>query len=146
MVEKWNSKIDTKNMVLETEIDGKRKDFKLIETAGNHVAIEIVRKSVREEKIFFAKEGERLDTFKAIRKVHEVTNHKSAEQLIISYRNAGIIWPDTVKTIRQVVKDCKICQKFGRSMVRPKVALPRATSFNEIVTLDLKQFGTNYVL
>ena len=41
MVEKWNSKIDTKNKVLETEIDGKRKDFKLIETAGNHVAIEI---------------------------------------------------------------------------------------------------------
>ena len=41
MVEKWNSKIDTKNMVLETEIDRVRKDFKLIETAGNHVVIEI---------------------------------------------------------------------------------------------------------
>merc|ERR1711955_54875 len=76
MVEKWNSKIDTKNMVLETDIHGTRKDFKLIETAGNHVAIEIERKSVKEEEIFFAKEGERLDTFKAIRKVHEVTNHK----------------------------------------------------------------------
>ena len=97
MVEKWNSKKDTKNMVLETEIDGIRKDFKLIETEGNHVAIEIERKCVKEEEIFFAKEGERLDTFKAIRKVHEVTNHKSAEQLIISYRNAGIIGPETVK-------------------------------------------------
>merc|ERR1711873_58916 len=53
MVEKLNSKIDTKNMVLETEIDGIRKDFKLIETAGNHVAIEIERKSVKEEEIFF---------------------------------------------------------------------------------------------
>merc|ERR1712240_31836 len=146
MVEKWDLKIDTKNMVLETEIDGIRKDFKLIEKAGNHVAIEIERKSVKKEEIFFAKEGERLDTFKAIRKVHEVTNHKSAEQQIISYRNAGIIGPETVKTIRQVVKDCKICQKFGRSMVRPKVALPRAPSFNEIVTLDLKQFGSKYVL
>merc|ERR1712240_303819 len=106
MMEKWNSKIDTKNLVLETEIDGVRKDFKLIEMAGNHVAIE--RKSVKEEEIFFAKEGEIVDTFKAIRKVHEVTNHKSAEQLIISYRNAGIVGPETVKTIRQVVKDCKI--------------------------------------
>ena len=45
-------------MVLETEIDGKRKDFKLIETAGNHVAIEIERKNLKEEKIFFEKEGE----------------------------------------------------------------------------------------
>ena len=67
-----------------------------------------------------------------------MANHKSAEQLIISYRNAGLIGPETVKTIRQVVKDCKICQKFGQSMVKPKVALPRATSFNEIVALDLK--------
>merc|ERR1712240_548933 len=121
---------------MEREIKGERERER--ETAGNHVAIEIERKNV--------KEGKRLDTFKAIRKVHEVTNHKLAEQLIISYRNAGIIGPDTVKTINQVVKDCKICQKFGRSIVRPKVASPRATSFNEIVTLDLKQFGAKYVL
>merc|ERR1711889_44475 len=146
IVEKWNSKIDTKNIVLETEIDRIKKDFRLIETTENHVAIEIEKKNIKEEEIFFAKEGERLDTFKAVRKVHEVTNHKSAEQLILSYRIAGMIGPETVKLIRQVVKDCKICQKFGRSMVRPKVALPRAASFNEIVTLDLKQFGSKYVL
>merc|ERR1712240_586535 len=97
MVEKWNSKIDTKNMVLETEIDGTRKDFKLIETAGNHVAIEIEKKSVKEEEILFAKEGEKLDTFKAIKKVHEVTNHKSAGQLIICFRNAGLIGPEMIK-------------------------------------------------
>ena len=147
MVERWNSKIDTKNKVLETEIDGKRKDFRIIETGGNHVVIEIEKRDLKEEEIFFAKgDEEKLDTFKAIRKVHEVANHKSAEQLIIQYRRAGLIGPETVKTIRQVVKDCKICQKFGRSMVKPKVALPKATSFNEIVTLDLKQFGNKYVL
>jgi len=56
------------------------------------------------------------------------------------------IGPETVKLIKQVVRDCKICQKFGRSMVRPKVALPKASSFNEIVTLDLRQFGNKYVL
>ena len=101
----------------------------------------------KEEKTYFAKEEEKkLDIFMASKKVHEVANHKSAEQLIISYRNAGLIRPETVKTMRQVVKDCKICQKFGRSMVKPKVAVPRVTSFNEIVTLDLKQFGNKYVL
>ena len=45
-------------------------------------------KNSKEEEIFFAKgEGEKFDTFKAIKKVHEVTNHKSAEQLIKNYRN-----------------------------------------------------------
>ena len=46
MVERWNSKIYMKNKVLETEVDGKRKDFKLIETGGNHVVIEIEKKNL----------------------------------------------------------------------------------------------------
>ena len=49
MVEKWKSKIDTKDMVIETEIEGKRKDFRLIETGGNHVAIEIEKREIKEE-------------------------------------------------------------------------------------------------
>merc|ERR1712114_77885 len=49
------------------------------------------------------------------------------------------------KTIKRVVRDFKICQKFGRSIVKPKTALPNASSFNEIVTLDLKQFGNKHV-
>ena len=89
---------------------------------------------------------EELDTFKGIRKVHEVTNHKSVDQLERIYRNAGLIRPETVKRIKEVVKDCKVCQKFGRSMVKPKVAMPKAGAFNEIVTLDLKQFRNKYVL
>ena len=85
-------------------------------------------------------------TFKAIKKVHEVTNHKSAEQLLKHYKRADLIGPETVKTIKRVVRDCKICQKFGKSMVKPKIALPNASSFNEVVTLDLKQFGNKHVL
>ena len=117
MVEKWKSKIDTKNMVIETEIEGKRQDFRLIETGGNHVAIEIEKREIKEEEIFFtiyfAKEEGDLNTFKAIRKVHEVTNHKSTEQLFKHYRNAGLIGPNTGKLIKKVVRDCKICQQWS---------------------------------
>ena len=31
-------------------------------------------------------------------------------------------------------------------MARPRVTLPKATSFNKVVTLDLKEFGNKYVL
>ena len=146
MVERWKSKTDTENKVLETKIEGKRKDFRIVVTGGNYVAIEIDKRDLKEEEMFFAKEEENLNTFKAIRKVHEVTNHKSAEQLLKHYRKGELIGPDTVKLTKEVVRDCKICQKFGRSMVKPKVALPKASSFNEIVTLYLKQFGDKYVL
>merc|ERR1712002_770444 len=144
--DRWKSKIDTENNVLETKIDGKRKDFRIVGTGGNHVALEIEKGDSKEEEILFTNEGEDMNTFKAIKKVHEVTNHKSAEQLLKHYRRANLIGPNTVKLIKQVVKDYKICQKFGRSMVKPKIALPNASSFNEIVTLDLKQFGNKYVL
>merc|ERR1712240_115741 len=144
--DRWKSKIDTENNVLETKIDGKRNDFRMIGTGGNHVALEIEKGELKEEQIFFTKENEDLNTFKAIRKVYEVTNHKSAEQLLKHYRRAYLIGPDTVKTIKRVVRDCKICQKFGKSMVKPKTALPNASLFNEVVTLDLKQFGNKHVL
>ena len=92
----------------------------MIGTGGNHVALEIQKRDLKEEQILFTNENEDMNTFKAIRKVHEVTNHKSAEQLLKHYRRANLIGPNTVKLIKQVVRDCKICQKFCRSMVKPK--------------------------
>merc|ERR1711867_81267 len=47
---------------------------------------------------------------------------------------ANLIGPETTKLIKQVVKDCKICKKFSKSLAKPKIALPIASSFNEIVT------------
>ena len=29
---------------------------------------------------------------------------------------------------------------------RPRVTLPKSTSFNEVVSLDLKEFGSKYIL
>ena len=54
--------------------------------------------------------------------------------------------PELSNVIDHVVNDCKVCQKFQRSVARPRVTLPKSTSFNEVVTLDLKEFGSKYVL
>jgi len=144
--DKWKSKIDTENNVLETKLDGRRIDFRIVETSGNHVVIELEKVDLQEEEIFFTTEDEDLNDYEKIRKVHEVKNHKSVDQLIIHYKRADLIGPQMTKLIKQVVKDCKICQKFSRSLAKPKTALPIASSFNEIVTLDLKQFEDKYVL
>jgi pyruvate dehydrogenase complex dehydrogenase (E1) component len=45
------------------------------------------------------------------------------------------------KNIKEVVESCKIGQRNRRSQGRPKVSLPKVTDFNEIVTMDLKQFA-----
>ena len=54
--------------------------------------------------------------------------------------------PGLANIMDRVVNDCKVCQKFQKSVVRPWVILPTASSFNEVVTLDLKEFGSKYIL
>merc|ERR1712243_1104 len=46
--DRWKSKIDTENNILEIKTDGKRKDFKMIGTGGNHVALEIEKRDLKD--------------------------------------------------------------------------------------------------
>ena len=71
---------------------------------------------------------------KAVRKVHEVNCHRRKEQLIAAYRNPGWISPELANIINHVVNDLLVCQKFEKSVARPRAFLPKATSFNKIVT------------
>ena len=91
------------------------------------------------------REGD-LCSYKAVRKVHKINQHKRKEQMIAAYRNAGWMSPVLVTVINRVVNDCWVCQKFEKSIVWPTVTLPKSISFNEIVTLDLKEFGSKYLL
>ena len=85
-------------------------------------------------------------SYKAVRKVHEINRHKKKEQLISVYWNAGWMSPGLVDTINRVVNHCKVCQKFKKSVARLRVTLLKVTSFNEVVTLDVKEFSSKYVL
>merc|ERR1712112_668831 len=44
-LDNWNSKVDTTNKVLETMIDGEKKNFRIIDTGSNHYGIEIENRS-----------------------------------------------------------------------------------------------------
>ena len=78
-------------------MDGDKKTFRMIDIGGNHVGIELERAKNGEEILYTKGKEEELDTFKAIRRVHQVTNHKSVEQLVIAYRKAGSMGPGTGK-------------------------------------------------
>merc|ERR1711867_68804 len=100
--DKWKSKIDNENSVLEIKLEeGRIRHFRIVETSGNHVAIELEKGEM--EEIIFTVENTDVNNYKAIRKVHEVNNHKSADKLIIHYRRAGLIGPETIKIIKAVV-------------------------------------------
>ena len=158
-LELWKFRLDGKRKVLEIEPHGFHKEFRVIDTQGNHYGIVLetrgqncvlsaLGKEENEEDnvLFLDDEKENLCSMKAVRKVHEINHHKKKDQLVAAYRNAGWLSPELVSTIDTVVKNCKVCQKFEKSVSRPRVTLPKSTSFNEVVTMNLKEFGTKYVL
>ena len=120
-------------VVLETQ---KRNNIFYIEDAlGDELGI-----------LFLEDKEQELCSFKAVCQVHEINRHKQKDQLIAVYRNTGWMSPELQNIIHRVVNDCKVCQKFSKSVARPRVALPKSRSFNEVVTLDLKEFGTKHIL
>ena len=66
--------------------------------------------------------------------------------MIYAYNNVGLMSPRVVNIKTRVVNDCKICQKFQKSVSWPKVTLPKSTDFNQVVTKDLKSMGDKYIL
>merc|ERR1712240_487711 len=48
--DKWKSKINTKSNILEVKMNGQRKEFRMIGTAGNHVALKIGNEELIDDK------------------------------------------------------------------------------------------------
>ena len=155
-LETWNFKIDEQEMILEIQLTtgqvNGRKLLKLEKTTGGYYGIVLELGKKKNTKLFLVKEDsgilfkedkeEDLCPFRAVRKVHELNRVKGKEQLLAAYRNAGWISPGLANIIDYVVNNCKVCQKFQKSVARRRVTLPKAPSFNEVVTLDIKEFGS----
>ena len=100
-----------------------------------------------EKTVLFMKEEEGdIRSYKKIKKIHEITNHKLEDNMLYTYRNAGKLDSEVRKLIKRVFEDCRICKKFRKSLGRPRITIPKTMDFNEIVSLDCKQFGDKNVL
>ena len=159
-LEAWNFKIDGTNKILEIKTradqDGATKLIKIIDTTGGHYGVILETKKKSSSNILFVEDeagilfvedkNNDICSFKSVRTVHEVNRHKRINQLMAAYCQAEWMSPEVANIINRVINDCKVSQKFQRSVARPRVLLPQATSFNEVVTLDLKEFSSKYIL
>ena len=59
------------------------------------------------------------------------------------YKEAGKDNSQIHEAIREVLKRCEICQKKKKSQSAPKITFMKASSFNEILTLNLKEKKIN---
>ena len=116
-------------------------------TDSGHYSLSINTQSEREvfehtDIMCLLAESEEELTHKELKKIHNTLGHNSAEKLTKLIVNAKRT-KDKVATenkLRMIKADCQGCSRNPNRKPKPKVACPRATKFNEIVTLDLKDF------
>ena len=123
-------------------------DVKMVRNDGGHLTVPLqkVEEWSTVETVMFMKTEDDVCSFAKVKKVHENTNHKSEQNLLHAYKEGNYLTDEVRKVIRKVCENCKVCQKLKKSQSKPKVALPKVTDFNQVVTLDLKQFAGKNVL
>ena len=80
------------------------------------------------------------DTDIVAKKLHRQFAHPSSEKLKKLVKNAGHGSEKLFKSIDAVTDRCETCIKFKRPRPRPVVTFPLASSFNEVVAMDLKSW------
>ena len=126
----------------------KEKKVETQESAGGHILVnlELVGKWEDSEAILLVEKEEDTKSDNKIRRIHKNLNHKSKEQMIYAYRNAGKLDEGIRKKIIEIVDKCEICKKNSKSKPKPAVAIPKATEFHTIAAIDLNVMGEKYIL
>ena len=73
-------------------------------------------------------------------KLHHYYGHVSVNKLEQLVRNSERLDEKTRRFITEVKEKCVSCKLNKNSIPKPTVSLLRATKFNQVVTLDLKEF------
>ena len=55
-----------------------------------------------------------VSNYEAIKKIHEVTNHKNELQIIYAYINANKLDGEVRIFVKRVTEECKVCQSHKK--------------------------------
>ena len=86
------------------------------------------------------------DTQKAASRLHRRFAHASSQQIVRLLKNANMYCKEIEEELKKTEASCDFCIKHQRAHPRPKVCLPLAERFNEVVAMDLKMIGDTWVL
>ena len=77
------------------------------------------------------------DEKKEIEKVHRYFGHRSGRKVWEFFAKAGRLRGQK-SAVLELIDQCNTCRNFKKSPARPKIGMPVANTFNDIVALDLK--------
>ena len=119
-------------------------------TSTGHYAVPINKsENFRDDKSYIKHVFYNCDTNEVRRKalkLHKQFAHPKAEKLIRLIKEAGIKDDKLEEEVRKIDETCETCVKYQRSPPRPIVSMPMARNFNDVVSMDLKTWGSKYFL
>ena len=122
----------------------------LMKVGSGHFCISLLPNSIEahissdinEEVVLHAVGTEDL-SYKKLQKLHHLCGHPATDRLVKLLAKAGKLMKENKQELIQIKESCDSCHKNCKNKPRPKFALPRVETFNQIVTIDLKEYDKN---
>ena len=131
--------LDTKNHTI--DIDGRK--FRVQISSSGHYVIPVSEFTSVDTEVVLHMENlpkyTRDEKKKKAEKLHRQFAHASKERLLKLLRDGGCDDKEFLAVVKEVCESCKFCRKFKTASPRPVVGLPKASKFNEVVAMDLKE-------
>ena len=127
-------------------------NLNLLVTRSGHYALPLGRNkqlmvdSARQPDISLTLHVKNITAEATAIKLHRQFAHPPPHRLIKLVQNKGEECSELIDAIKEISAKCQVCKQYKRPQPRPVVGFPVATTFNECVALDLKQFGDVYLL
>ena len=114
-------------------------------TSSGHYCIPILQEEIPVNQVSLAELTDK-ERQKTLLKLHLQFGHASADKMIELLKDAKIWNNDYSPMMNTIVTKCEICQRFRKTPPKSAVAIPMAKNFNEVVSLDLKNWEDGYIL
>lgn len=92
------------------------------------------------EKMCLVAHNQILDE-KALQKLHHFNGHCPADKIEKLVTKAGKMNVQVKHRLDKIREDCQACGIYRNRKPKPTTSLPKATHHNQIVTIDLKEWG-----
>ena len=112
-------------------------------SSSGHYCLPIHKEQIHE--VCAVRLGE--DKKASLHKLHRQFAHPATHKLVALLKDAGCAdIEDAGPILDEIRENCDVCKQYARAPPRPCVALPMASVFNEKVAMDLKKWGSRWIL
>ncbi|CAH1238877.1 Hypp5656 [Branchiostoma lanceolatum] len=116
-------------------------------TTSGHYCVSLVNQPIEVSEVLQVDLGEDVaQARKKLLHLHRQFAHPNVEKLTELLQGANAWRSHYAPILQEICQSCDVCKRFKRGAARPVVALPKSTRFNQVVAMDLKKWGSQYLL